>query len=172
MIQKHWDRYIDSCSLLIQIRRVIPVALQGLLCWRSILKSSHCNAYHNRALYDEINMCQFFKRVADAWRHGPLARYVILWVAHAPGMPGTFPPPPPVSNPDMHHGICVTHMPWCMPGSLASGFLWSRWWGKRIRHSRRMHNPQFYVSGKRPTTGYQTWSRSSTLIAASLMLLW
>ena len=24
------------------------------------------------------------------------------------------------------------------------------WWGKRSRHSRRMRNPQFYVSGKRP----------------------
>ena len=29
-------------------------------------------------------------------------------------------------------------------------FLWSRWRGKRSRHSRRMHNPQFYVSCKRP----------------------
>ena len=26
--------------------------------------------------------------------HGPLARYVKLWIAHAPGMPGTFSPPP------------------------------------------------------------------------------
>ena len=50
--------------------------------------------------------------------------------AHAPGMPGTFSPPPRVSDPDMHHGTCVTHVPWCMPGSLTSGFLWSRWWGK------------------------------------------
>ena len=22
-------------------------------------------------------------------------------------------------------------VPWCMPGSLTSDFLWSRWWGKR-----------------------------------------
>ena len=35
-------------------------------------------------------------------------------------------------------------------GSLTSGFLWSRWRGKRSRHSRRMRNPQFHVSGKRP----------------------
>ena len=82
-------------------------------------------------------------------RHGPLARYVYLRVAHAPGMPGTFSPPPRVSDPDMHHGTCVMHVPWCMPGSLTSGFLWSRWRGKRSRHSRRMRNPQFYVSGKR-----------------------
>ena len=25
-----------------------------------------------------------------------------------------------------------------------------RWWGKRSRNSRRMRNPQFYLSGKRP----------------------
>ena len=64
-------------------------------------------------------------------------------------MPGTFHPPPQISDPDKHHGTCVTHGPWCMPGSLTSGFLWSRWRGKRSRHSRRMRNPQFYVSGKR-----------------------
>ena len=85
-----------------------------------------------------------------AQAHGPLARYVKLRAAHAPGMPGTFSPPPRVSDPDMHHGTCVTHVPWCMPGSLTSGFLWIMWRGKRSRHSRRMRNPQFYVSGKRP----------------------
>ena len=70
--------------------------------------------------------------------------------AHAPGMPGTFSPSPQVSDPDMHHGTCVTHVPWCMPGSLTSGILWNRQWGKRSRHSWRMRNLQFYVSGKRP----------------------
>ena len=83
-------------------------------------------------------------------KYGPLTRYVKLRFAHAPGMPGTFSLPPQVSNPNMHHGMCVTHVPWCMSGLLTSGFLWSRWRGKRSRHSRRMHNPQFYVSGKRP----------------------
>ena len=41
-----------------------------------------------------------------------------------------FPPPPLVSDPDMHHDTCVTHVPWCIPGSLTSCFLWSRWRGK------------------------------------------
>ena len=82
--------------------------------------------------------------------NGPLTRYVKLLVAHALGMPGTFSSPVRVSDPDMHHGTCVTHVPWCMPVSLTSGFLWSRWRGKRSRHSRRMRNPQFYISGKRP----------------------
>ena len=67
--------------------------------------------------------------------------------AHAPGMPGTFSPSPQVSDPGMHHGTCVTHVSWCMPGSLTNGFLWNRRRGKR---SRRMRNLQFCVSGKRP----------------------
>ena len=50
--------------------------------------------------------------------HGPLTRYVKLRIARAPGMPRTFSLPPRVSDPDMHHGTCVTHVPWCMPGSL------------------------------------------------------
>ena len=82
--------------------------------------------------------------------NGPHAKYVILRVAHAPGMPGMFSPPPRVSDPDMHHGTRVTHVPWCMPGSLTSGYLWSRRRGKRSRHCRRIRNPQFNVSGKRP----------------------
>ena len=52
--------------------------------------------------------------------------------------------------PDTGNTGNVTHMPWCMSGALISGFLWSRWRGKHTRPSRRMRNPQFYVSGKRP----------------------
>ena len=79
----------------------------------------------------------------------PLTRYVKLRVGHAPGMPGTFSPPLRVSDPDMHHGTCVTHMSWFTLGSLTGGFLWSWWREKRSRHSRRMPvcNPQFYISG-------------------------
>ena len=67
--------------------------------------------------------------------------HVMAWVsyqrrkiagAHAPGIPGTFSPPQQVSDPDMHHGTCVTHVPWCMPGSLTSGFLWNRRRGKNV----------------------------------------
>ena len=81
---------------------------------------------------------------------GPLARYVKWRVTQAPGKPGTFSPPPRVSDSDMHHDTCVTHVLWCMPWSLTSGFLWIRWRGERSRDSRCMRNPQFYVSSKRP----------------------
>ena len=86
--------------------------------------------------------------------YGPLARYVTFRVAHAPGMPGTFPPPPLVSDPDIHHGTCVTHVPWCMPGSLTSGFLWSRWRGKTFPTFPAHAQPRFCVSGKRPIVQY------------------
>ena len=82
---------------------------------------------------------------------GPHTRFVKLQVAHAPGMPGTFSLPlitkgkPLVSDPGMHHGTCVTHVSWCMSGSLTRGGGEKRSW-----HSRRMRNPQFNISGKRP----------------------
>ena len=80
--------------------------------------------------------------------HRPLARYVKLRVAHAPGIPGTFSPPPRFSDPDMHHITCRD----ACRDLLTSDFLWSRWRGKLSRHSRRMCNPQFYVSAKGPMT--------------------
>ena len=58
-----------------------------------------------------------------------------------------FPDIPRVSDPGMHPGTCMTHVPRCMPGSLTSSFIWCRWRGK---HSRCMRNQQFCVSGKRP----------------------
>ena len=82
--------------------------------------------------------------------HGPLTRYARLHIAHAPGMRRRFFPTLWFSDPDMQHGTCVTHLLWCMPGTLTSGFVWSRWRGKRSRHSRHMRKPQVYVSGKRP----------------------
>ena len=64
----------------------------------------------------------------------PLTRYAKLRAAHTPGMPGTFFPIPQVSDPNMDHGTCVTHVPWCIQGSLTSGFLWSRWRGNVPGH--------------------------------------
>ena len=84
--------------------------------------------------------------------HRPLTRCVRLRVAHAPRMPGTFSPLPRVSDPDMHHRTCVTHVPYCMSGSVTCGLLWSRWREKCSRHSWHMCIPQLYVSGKKPIT--------------------
>ena len=95
-------------------------------CHRLIkIKDSSTKTYS----YDDINIGkrEYHRSILlNHCTYGTLARYAKLWVAHAPGMPGTFFPPPRISDPDMHHGTCVTHVPWCMPGSLTSGFLWSR----------------------------------------------
>ena len=53
----------------------------------------------------------------------PLTRYVKLWVAHAPVCWKRFPRhrlqrKPQVNDPCRHPGTCITHMPWCMSGSL------------------------------------------------------
>ena len=106
----------------------------------------------------------FWLCVTGSICNGRLARYAKLWVTHAPGMPGTFPPPLRASDPDMHHGTCLMHVPWCMPGSLTSGFIWSSWQGKRSRHSRCMRSPQFYVSDKRPIARWESF----TIIKAHL----
>ena len=50
-------------------------------------------------------VCRYFARCAK------------LRVAHLPGMLGTVSPRPRISDRDMHHSTCVTHVPWCMPGS-------------------------------------------------------
>ena len=65
-------------------------------------------------------------------------------VVLALGMPGTFSNhwihrKALVSDPGMHLGTCVTHVPWCMSGSLVRGS------GENV-----LGNPKFYTSGKRP----------------------
>ena len=59
--------------------------------------------------------------------HGPLTRYEKLLAAHALGKRERFPArhwlqrKPLVSDTGMHHGTCVTHVSWCMPGLLNRG---------------------------------------------------
>ena len=96
--------------------------------------------------WEFLSMIQYGPAITRSNSHRPLARYVILRFAHVPGMPVTFSLPLRFSDPDTHHGTCVTHVTWCMSGSLTRCFLWSRWRGKRSRHTQRMRNPQLYIS--------------------------
>ena len=56
--------------------------------------------------------------------HWPLTRYAKLRVGAWAGKARNFFPrhrlqrKPQFSDPGMHHGTCVTHVPWCMLGSL------------------------------------------------------
>ena len=100
---------VESCNS--DIREIGTNMVDQILRCGTIFKSSQ-----TRDINTLTDMC-----------HGPLTRYAILRVAHAPEMPGTFSPPPRVSDPDMHHGTWVTHVPWRMPGLLTTGFPWGRW---------------------------------------------
>ena len=86
---------------------------------------STCNTFINTSVYVVLHNCSKDQGLPPANKplHGPLARYVKLRVAHALEMPWTLSPPPRVSDPDMHHGMCVTHVPPCMQGSLTRGLL-------------------------------------------------
>ena len=87
--------------------------------------------------------------------------------AHAPGMRGTFSPLSRFSDPAMHHvhhDTCVTHVPWCIPGSLTSGVLWTLWRGKRSRHSRHMRYLQLDLSCKRPIGHCELWHLISDIV--------
>ena len=96
-----------------------------------------CKAISTLSLGSMFHVAAVAVKIRDAdgvlpdWRHGPLTRYAMMRVVHVLGMSGKFSPPPRVSDPDTHHGTCVARVPWCSPGSLTSGFLWSRWRGKR-----------------------------------------
>ena len=75
-----------------------------------------------------------------------------MCVAHGPGMPGTFSPPPAsMENASLWSRHTSRHVRYARAVMHAGiSILWGR--GKRSRHSRRMRNPKFYVSGKRPIT--------------------
>ena len=91
--------------------------------------------------------------LARLW-HRPLVRYVKLRFAHAPGILGTFSPSPTskrtASLRSRHTSRHVRHA----RAVMAVGIAIPCWRGKRSRHSRRMRNPQFYVSGKRSMDDY------------------
>ena len=72
--------------------------------WHYVLMTLYCVKCVNTMRLDQ-NGWHFAHSIINV----PLARYIKLQVPHAPGMPGTFPPPPRVCDPDMHHGTCVTH---------------------------------------------------------------
>ena len=88
--------------------------------------TSECFYFCIIFLHSRTNMCFLHASQWKRCEYGPLTRYVKLRVAHAPGTPGTFSAPrlqraPLRSDPGMHDGTCVTHVPWCMSGSLIRG---------------------------------------------------
>ena len=83
-------------------------------------------------------------------RHGPLTRYAKLQVAHAPGMPGTFPPAADFEgNRYLAIPACITARAWRTCRDACRGRL-PAVTGKTFPAFPAHAHPQFGVSGKRP----------------------
>ena len=169
-----WSLYLSTSWQLAKTRCLLPIEkplpfgikLQTndivIICWNPVLNililrqmfaftvaitilETTCMAMEHRKFYFEYHKNTI---------RGSLTRYVKLWVAHAPRMSETFPPPPTsketTSSRSCHASRLGRHARALMHGGIAN----PRWRGKLSRHSRRMRNPQFYVSGKLPISGY------------------
>ena len=90
--------------------------------------------------------------LSHTWRHPPwpFTRYSKMLVAHAPGMPGAFSPPPTSKESASYRSRRASRHVRHARAVMHSGIAYPRCQGKRSRHSRRMRSRQFYVSGKRP----------------------
>ena len=88
-------------------------------CWHLKSREISCSSASEATLKIWLNTLMWI-------RYGPLTRYIKLYVAHAPECREGFPRhqlqmQPLVSDPGMHPGTCMTHVPWCMSGSLTHG---------------------------------------------------
>ena len=118
-------------------------------CWCFLSKNCNYNIFcHDSAMtcFNDLHGELFVKQTIYQPRHKANALFLFepLWPQHymalftgllsdtqnygcaSAGNAGNVYPSPQVNDPDMHHGTCVTHVPWCMPGSLTIGFLWNR----------------------------------------------
>ena len=78
--------------------------------------------------------------------HGPLTRYVILHVAHAPEMTETFSPPVTSKETACQRSRHASRHVRDARAVMHVGITNPRWQGKRSGHSQRTRSPQFHVS--------------------------
>ena len=79
-----------------------------------------------RCLKREPPDCQITACQHTGWHHGLLTRHINCGLRMRPECRESFPHhrlqrKPLVSDPGMQHGTCITHVPWCMLGSLTRG---------------------------------------------------
>ena len=97
-------RTMNSSGILVSVRRAIAShAFLHVFCGDSCPRSR----YGALAVFHFLH-CFLKVMNLTQWAFCQVRKFRI---AHAPGMPGTFSPPPRVSDPDMHHGTCMTHVP-------------------------------------------------------------
>ena len=100
---------------------------------------------------DYLNIAVWYK-FEKSLRNGLLTRYAKYLVAHAPAMPGTFSLPSTSKETaddwSRHTSRHVRHT----RAVIYVGITNPQLRGRHSRHSRRMHNPKLYVSGKSSIT--------------------
>ena len=121
VIESRCQREISHLVIIMNFVHHLTI-LRGIINIEGFVNALLCNYIPIFWVWNCFIPCYYHRELPN----GPLTRYVKLRVAHAPGMPGTFPRErlqrkPLVSDPIMHHGTCVTHVPWCISGSLTSG---------------------------------------------------
>ena len=94
-------------------------------------------------------ICMLFWVRVVLGNHGPLTKCVYCGLCMRRECRERFPRHQPqrkplVRDPGMHHGTCVTHVPWCMSGSVTYGH------GKTFPAFQAHAQPTLHVSGKRP----------------------
>ena len=106
-------------------------------------------------------------------QYWPLTRYVKLRFAHAPGIPGTFSPPPTSKETTSLRPRHASRHVRDARAVMHVGIVNPRWRGKRSRHPRCMRNPQFDVSGKRSMAPFiMIWRHGMEAVSAFTGHLW
>ena len=90
--------------------------------WLCVCSAKGCEflnyrPYHNHSMVVHVD--------SDPWASYQISK--IVGCACAGNAGNVFPRrrfqrKPLISDPGMHHGTCVTHVPWCMSGSLTCGY--------------------------------------------------
>ena len=127
LIGWYWNQQLADRPCMCRVDKVDPLGLRETICYRfTNIKSSGTPLLWASCQIRKCTGCT------------------------CAGNAGNVFPPLWVSDPNRHHGTCVTHVAWCMLGSLTSCSLGSRWWRTRSQHSPCMCSRQFYIYGKRP----------------------
>ena len=130
----------------------------NILFWTDVLQKCHFTHYEsakpnvwNIILKTDLQCKDLPAGLLFRTEHnGPLTRYVKLQVAHAPGIPGTFPPPPTSKETASKRSRRASRHVRDASGVMHVGIAYPRWRGKTFPAFPAHAHPQFYVYGKRP----------------------
>ena len=114
-----WDTSLTFMKM-IGLETGTKTRINIILRLQRILNKMRPNMSCSMPFTDKCEISQFVSEARTSYQIRKIAGCACA------GMLQPLSPPPRVNDPDMHHGTCMTHVPWCMPGSLTSGFLWCR----------------------------------------------